>query len=205
MSVAMAASAPLALVILNPTTAPPGRLPEGWQLKVNRGTPDITIIGDSNSRVLRFKSRKSSFALERGVDIDITQFPYLNWNWKVSELPNGGDFRRSSTDDQAAQVLVAFADRRILTYIWDSSAPKGSWQSASSLPLVHIFALVCRSGREELNRWLPETHNVAEDYQKAFERPAARVKGIRLQINSQHTGSSAESYFGDISFRSSPQ
>jgi len=205
MSVAVAASAPLALVILNPTTAPPGRLPEGWQLKVNRGTPDITIIGDSNSRVLRFKSRKSSFALERGVDIDITQFPYLNWNWKVSELPNGGDFRRSSTDDQAAQVLVAFADRRILTYIWDSSAPKGSWQSASSLPLVHIFALVCRSGREELNRWLPETHNVAEDYQKAFERPAARVKGIRLQINSQHTGSSAESYFGDISFRSSPQ
>jgi len=202
---AMAASAPLALVILNPTATPPGRLPEGWQLKVNRGTPDITIIGDSSNRVLRFKSRKSSFALERGVDIDIAQFPYLSWNWKVSELPKGGDFRRSSTDDQAAQVLVAFADRRILTYIWDSSAPKGSWQSASSIPLVHIFALVCRSGIEELNRWLPETHNVAEDYQKAFDRPAARVKGIRLQINSQHTSSSAESYFGDISFRSSPQ
>jgi len=202
---AMAASAPMALVILNTTTVPPGRLPEGWQLKVNRGTPDIATIGDSNSRVLRFKSRQSSFALERGVDIDLTQFPYLNWSWKVSELPSGGDFRRASTDDQAAQVLVAFADRRILTYIWDSSAPKGSWQSASSLPLVHIFALVCRSGAEELHRWLPENHNVAEDYQKAFDRPAARVKGIRLQINSQHTGSSAESYFGDISFRSSPQ
>jgi hypothetical protein len=102
-------------------------------------------------------------------------------------------------------VLVAFADRRILTYIWDSSAPKGSWQSASSLPLVHIFALVCRSGRAELNQWVPETHNLAEDYQKAYDRPAARVKGIRLQINSQHTGTSAESYFGDISFRSAQQ
>lgn len=202
---AMAASAPVALVILNPTAAQPGRLPEGWQLKVNRGTPDITIIGDSSNRVLRFKSRKSSFALERGVDIDIAQFPYLSWSWKVSELPAGGDFRRSATDDQAAQVLVAFSDRRILTYIWDSSAPKGSWQSASSFPLFHIFALVCRSGAEELNRWLPETHNVAEDYRKAFDRPLARVKGIRLQINSQHTRSSAESYFGDISFRSSPQ
>ena len=198
---ALTASAPMALVILNATAAPPGRLPDGWQLKVNRGTPDLSTIGDGNSRVLRFKSRKSSFALERGVDVDLAQYPVLAWSWKVTELPPGGDFRYPHTDDQAAQVLVAFADRHILTYIWDTSAPKGSFQSASHVPLIHIFALVCHSGPEELNRWLSETHNVAQDYQKAFELPAARVKGIRLQINSQHTGTSAESYFGDISFR----
>jgi len=195
----------MALVILNATAAAPGRLPEGWQLKVNRGAPDITLIGEPSGQVLRFKSRKSSFALERGVDVDINHFPVLTWTWKVSELPSGGDFRRSATDDQAAQVLVAFSDRRILSYIWDSSAPKGYRQSASSLPLMHIFALVCRSGREELNQWLPESHNLAQDYLMAFGRPPARVKGIRLQINSQHTGSSAESYFGDISFRSAQQ
>jgi hypothetical protein len=198
---ALTASAPMALVVLNATAAPPGRLPDGWQLKVNRGTPELATIGDGNSRVLRFRSHKSSFALERGVDVDLAQYPVLTWTWKVSELPAAGDFRHPSTDDQAAQVLVAFADRHILTYIWDSSAPKGSWQSASHIPLIHIFALVCHSGPEELNRWLPETHNVAQDYQKAFELAPARVKGIRLQINSQHTGSSAESYFGDISFR----
>jgi hypothetical protein len=202
---AWAASSPMALVILNATSAPAGRLPDGWQLKVNRGTPDITLIGEPKGQVLRFKSRKSSFALERGVDVDITQFPVLTWTWKVSELPSGGDFRHSGTDDQAAQVLVAFSDRRILSYIWDSSAPKGSRQSASSIPLVRISALVCRSGREELNQWLPESHNLVEDYQKAFDRPPARVKGIRLQINSQHTGSSAESYFGDVTFRSAQQ
>src|SRR5947209_6759745 len=38
---ALKASAPMALVILNATSAPPGRLPDGWQLKVNRGTPDL--------------------------------------------------------------------------------------------------------------------------------------------------------------------
>jgi hypothetical protein len=199
--VALTAGAPMALVILNATGAPPGRLPDGWQLKVNRGAADIATIGEGNSRVLRFRSHKSSFALERGVDVDLTQYPLLSWSWKVTELPAGGDVRYPHTDDQAAQVLVAFADRHVLTYIWDSSAPKGSWQNASHFPLLHIFALVCRSGPEELNRWLPETHNVAQDFQKAFELPPARVKGIRLQINSQHTGSSAESYFGDISFR----
>ena len=201
----LAASAPMAILVLDTSTAPHDRLPDGWRLKVNRGTADITVIEEPNSKVLRFKSRKSSFGLERGVDVDTSQFPYLTWSWKVSELPAGGDFRRSSTDDQAAQVLVLFADRHVLAYIWDSSAPKGTLQSASSLPLVHIFALVCRSGAEELNRWLPEAHNLADDYRKAFDRPPAYVKGIRLQINSQHTGSAAESYFGSISFRSSPQ
>src|SRR5579864_8455035 len=196
---ALTASAPMALVVLNATAAPPGRLPDGWQLKVNRGTPDLAVIGEGSNRVLRFKSRKSSFALERGVDVDIAQYPLLTWSWKVSELPAGGDFRKASADDQAAQVLVAFADRRILSYIWDSSAPKGSWQSASNVPLIHIFALVCHSGQEEMNQWVAETHNVAQDYQKAFDHVPARVRGIRLQVNSQHTGSSAESYFGDIS------
>ena len=202
---AFAASTPVALVILNATSAAPGRLPEGWQLKVNRGTPDITLIGEPSGQVLRFKSRKSSFALERGADVDITQFPSLTWTWKVSELPAGGDFRRSSTDDQAAQVLVAFSDRRILNYIWDSSAPKGARQTAAAIPFIRISTLVCRSGRRELNRWLPESHNPAEDYQKAFGHPLARVKAIRPQINSQHAGSSAESYFGDISFRGARQ
>jgi hypothetical protein len=117
-------------------------------------------------------------------------------------LPAGGDFRHASTDDQAAQVLVAFDDKRILTYIWDSSAPKGTVQSASNIPLVHIYAVVCQSGVEQANRWVSESRNVAADYQRAYGRPAPRVKGLRLQINSQHTGTSAESYFGEVAFRS---
>ena len=133
------------------------------------------------------------------------QMPWLTWRWKVTELPRGGDFRRARTDDQAAQVLVAFSDRRVLTYIWDTTAPKGTMQSASSLPLVHIFAVVCQSGAEVMNQWIAESRNVREDYERAFGRTAPKVKGVRLQINSQHTGTSAESYFGEVAFRSEPR
>jgi hypothetical protein len=52
-----------------------------------------------------------------------------------------------------------------------------------------------------MNQWLPETHNLTRDFQRAYQRDPSHVKGIRLQINSQHTGSSAESYFGEVSFR----
>jgi hypothetical protein len=123
----------------------------------------------------------------------------------VAQLPERGDFRRAATDDQAAQVLVAFSDRRILTYIWDTSAPKGLAQSSSSIPLVHIFAVVCQSGAADANRWVQEQHNIAADYERAFGRSVPHVKGVRLQINSQHTGTTAESYFGEVAFRSAAQ
>jgi hypothetical protein len=131
--------------------------------------------------------------------------PWLAWKWKVAQLPAGGDFRHAASDDQAAQVLVAFDDKRILTYIWDSTAPKGSMQSASNIPFVHIFAVVCRSGQTEANQWVAEARNVAADYERAYGKAAPRVKGVRLQINSQHTGTVAESYFGEVAFRSTQQ
>jgi hypothetical protein len=78
-------------------------------------------------------------------------------------------------------------------------------QSASHIPLVRITAVVCQSGTSEANKWITESRNVAADYERAYGKPAPRVKGLRLQINSQHTGSTAESYFGEVAFRSTPQ
>lgn len=198
-----AATPELATIVFSADT---GRLPSDWQIKVNHGKPDFSLCTDSQlGPCLHLKSVKASFALERSVDVDPTRQPYLTWQWKVAQLPEGGDFRRASTDDEAAQVLVAFADRRVLTYIWDSSAPKGTMESASTIPLVHVTAFVCESGAADRNLWMLENRNVAADYARAYGKPAPHVKGLRLQINSQHTGTTAESYFGEVAFRSKSQ
>jgi Protein of unknown function (DUF3047) len=194
----------LAFIVLNTANWGAGRLPADWQIKVNHGKPDISVCREDAS-CLHLKSVKASFGLEHGADVDPAQMPYLTWRWKVARIPSGGDFRRAYSDDQAAQVLVAFSDRRILSYLWDSTAPKGAAQSASNIPLVHVFAVVCESGAGEANRWIAESRNVAADYERAYGRSAPRVKGLRIQINSQHTGTTAESYFGEVAFRSTPQ
>ena len=194
----------LAFIVLNTANWGSGRLPSDWQIKINHGKPDISVCNEGES-CLHLKSVKSSFALEHRVDVDPSQMPYLTWRWKVAQLPGGGDFRHASSDDQAAQVLVGFSDKRILTYIWDSSAPKGTMQSASNIPLVHIYAVVCQSGAAEANKWIAESRNIAADYERAYGKAAPRVKGLRLQINSQHTGTTAESYFGEVAFRSTLQ
>jgi hypothetical protein len=198
-------ASPLAMVVLDVAASGTGHLPSDWQIKVNHGKPDVSACQDSDIACVHLKSVKASFALEKSVDVDPTRMPYLTWRWKVTQLPPGGDFRHASTDDQAAQVLVAFSDRRVLSYIWDSSAPKGTMENASSIPLVHIYAVVCESGPADANRWLPESRNVATDYARAYGKPAPHVKGIRIQINSQHTATVAESYFGEVVFRNTPQ
>jgi hypothetical protein len=195
----------LAIIVLNTLNWGGGRPPSDWQIKVVHGKPEIAVCADSDVSCLHLKSTRSSYGLEHGVDVNPQETRYLTWRWKVTQLPAGADFRHAATDDQAAQVLVAFADRRILTYIWDSTAPKGTAQPASSIPFVHIFAVVCESGADDVNRWITETRDVAADYQRAYGHPAPQIKGLRLQINSQHTGTSAESFFGEVAFRSTLQ
>lgn len=195
----------LAIIVLNTLNWGGGRPPSDWQIKVVHGKPEIAVCADGDVSCLHLKSTKSSYGLEHGVDVNPQETRYLTWRWKVTQLPAGGDFRHATTDDQAAQVLVAFADRRILTYIWDTTAPKGTAQPASSIPFVHIFAVVCESGADDLNRWISETRDVAADYQNAYGHAAPQVKGVRVQINSQHTGTSAESFFGEVAFRSTLQ
>lgn len=195
----------LALIVLSSAGREAGGVPPGWQIRTNHGRPNISACKDEDTACVDLKSVNSSFALERSVNIDPAEMPYLTWRWKVSRLPAGGDFRRAATDDQAAQVLVAFADRRVLTYIWDTTAPKGTMANASPISLLRIFAVVCQSGTAALNRWIAESRNVAADYELAYGKPAPHVKVIRLQINSQHTGTSAESYFGEVAFRNMPR
>ena len=200
-----ARTSPLAMIVLNTEPLSAGKLPYDWKITVNHGKPEVSACQDEGIPCIHLRSVKASFALERNIDVNPAEMPYLAWRWKVKQLPSRGDFRYASTDDQAAQVLVAFSDHHVLAYIWDSNAPKGLFASDTTIPLVHVYAAVCQSGTADLNKWIGESRNVAADYQRAYGKPAPAVKGVRLQINSQHTGSIAESYFSEVAFRSTPQ
>jgi hypothetical protein len=199
--VGAAFSSQLALIVFNPESWGKGRIPPDWRMKVNHGHADIDSCSGGSEPCVRFKSVDSSFGVEHGLDVDPNETPFLTWHWKVTELPPGADFRHTATDDQAAQVLVLFADHRVLSYIWDSTAPQGAMDANGSYWLVHVFAIVCESGPAQTGKWLTESRNIVTDFKQAFGKPAPEIKGIRLQINSQHTGSSAESYFGEVAFR----
>jgi hypothetical protein len=173
-------------------------LPPGWELKVKSGKAAFDIERDGDIAGLNLKSVNSSFSVQGEMNVDVKRFHVLSWKWKVTQLPKGGDFRRSRTDDQAAQLFLVFTKTKAIVYIWDTTAPQGLMESTSPVPFMTVKVVVVRSGPAELGKWITETRNVYDDYKKLYGDEPPALKGMRFQINSQHTGTSAESWFADV-------
>jgi DUF3047 family protein len=179
-------------------------VPEGWELSVNKGEPHLQLVQDEGKQALQMRSDQASFSLQKKIHISLQTSPFLVWNWKVIELPKGGDFRRSGSDDQAAQLIVAFSSSHFLSYIWDSTAPKGIIASASAPLFKKLFAVVMQSGTQGVGTWITERRNLINDYKQAYGEAPEVIEGVRIQINSQHTQSRAESYWHSIAVTAKP-
>jgi hypothetical protein len=181
----------------------PEGIPIGWQLKEKSGKADFALVQQDGLQALHLRSDETSFSFQKKIDVDTRRFPILSWQWKVTHLPEGGDFRNSGRDDQAAQLFVVFSRTKAIVYIWDTTAPEGVVGDAAAPPFFNIKAVVVRSGAGETGRWIVESRNIYDDFRNIFGHEPPPAQGMRIQINSQHTESSAESFFADITFKRS--
>ena len=178
-------------------------VPKTWDLIEKSGSASLCLTNVDGLNALLMRSANTSFALQRQVKVDLEQFPILTWKWMVTRLPSGGDFRKPKTDDQAAQLFIAFSKTKAIVYLWDTTAPEGASAEASAPPPMRVKAIVVRSGPSQTGRWITESRNVYQDYRKVFgaTKGPLIVSGARIQINSQHTKTSAESCFADLVFK----
>lgn len=108
---------------------------------------------------------------------------------------------------QAAQLLVVFPKslferRKVLSYIWDPTAPTGSSGAAAGPLYLNVKAIVVESGSNRVGQWVIQKRNVVQDFQVFFGGIPESAVAIRLQINSQHTHSVAEVLWRTIRFTS---
>jgi hypothetical protein len=188
---------------------PPGTrgIPGGWK-EQNWGKPayDFEIVSDDGQRALHLRSKGDSSTIGRDLEasIDLKETPSLEWRWKVMTLPSGGNACQKSTDDEAAQVYVAWlrtpeaARSRIIGYVWDSTAPAGT--ICKSQKTSTVTYVVLRSGADELGKWITERRNVAEDFRKIYGEAPDKPTALSLGIDSDDTRLSAESFIGPTVF-----
>ena len=187
--------------------------PTGWLLDRKKGEPVISLEKGSQFYYLHMRSDESAYGIKNSIKVDIKEYPYLNWTWKATKLPNGGDVRKSDKDDQAIQIYVAFTptgfpeaqNTPVLGYIWDNEAPKGWTGRSSASGGEKLRYVVVRNKTDRLGHWYTEKRNIYEDYRKLLKDvesadPAGVIHGVEFYINSQNTRSAAESYIGDVYF-----
>ncbi|PYM91563.1 MAG: hypothetical protein DME04_18310 [Candidatus Rokuibacteriota bacterium] len=184
-------------------------VPNSWQGGQTWGLPqyNMTVVENDGHRVLHLKSKIDSSTISKDIKgkVDLKQTPILEWSWRVVELPKGGDCRKKNTDDEAAQIYVTWprfpqaVRSRIIGYIWDTTAPTGSFVPSQKTGMVHY--VVVRSGTTELGKWFTERRNVVEDYVKIYGEQPDNPGVVSVAIDSDDTLSSAQSFFGAILFR----
>ena len=193
-----------------PARLPSDGVPPGWTLKEFAGHAVIELVRSDGRLAARLHSERASFAIHRDVVVELREFPYLSWTWKVTRLPAGGDVREAARDDQAAQLYVIFprwpsprTASDVIGYVWDSRAPAGTRIKHPRADNVRI--VVVESGPARLGEWRTYERNVAADYTALFGRQPPRVGKVAVMVDSNDTRGEAEALFGDLIFARTPQ
>ncbi len=201
-----------------------GGLPAGWRLHITRPDRPVTRYGLDTldgRMVLHAQADSATSGVRCDVDIDLSQQPWLRWEWRVDNMATGATAAEDDQDDSPARVVLGFdgdptrlalrdrlfADQvelftgealpfATLVYQWDGqAAPEQVLPYARS---SRIRYLVVESGASTTGRWHAYRRNVVADYQRVFGEPPGRLISVGLLTDSDDLKTRAEAWFGDL-------
>lgn len=220
--------------VLRPTPFSSGPLagtaPPGWALqtvpKAERQT-FYDLVLDDGTIVLRARADGSASSLRHGLFADPALTPTVRWRWRTQRVLEGGDMARKDSDDYAARMCVFFDrdpetlplkertrlkfDRArqgkqvpsaTLCYVWDNRHPVGTIMDSPQTPLMAL--VVASSGNAQVGRWQSLQRDVIDDYHRAFNVAPSRIIGVSVGVDTDQTGESTTTWFGDVEFVGAP-
>ena len=173
----------------------------GWKDEIFKGKTIYTLIRKDGRSLLMAQSEKAASGLIMKVRISAREYPILRWSWKVEHTLKKEDVLHKSGDDFAARIYVVFPktffwQTRAINYVWAAGLPKGS--SVPSPYTSKAIIVAVESGDEKVGLWVSEERNYYEDYRKLFNEEPPMLGAVALMTDTDDTGDSVISYYGDI-------
>jgi hypothetical protein len=213
------------------TAAPGAEFPDNWKPLTFKNIPRHTVyslVREGDVVVVKASSDNASSGLVRQIAINPSDYPIVQWRWKVTNILQRGDVTRKDGDDYPARLYLTFeydsskvglfdmakyeAARMFygeypplgaINYLWSSKEPKGLIVSNPYTGRARM--LVIESGSTALNTWVTEERNVLEDYRRAFgysmSEHVPMISGVAIMTDTDNTGESVTAYYGDIVFK----
>ena len=165
-------------------------------------TPSII---DGN-KALEAVSQNSASGLIKKIRIDIEEYPFLNWRWRIENRLSGiFDEKQKEGDDYAARIYVVVSggiavwNTRALNYVWARNSKKGdTWPNAFAGDNAGMMAL--RSSEDPLSTWQTEKRNIREDFIRLFGKEVRFIDAVVLMSDTDNTRNKVTAYYGDIYF-----
>ena len=106
-------------------------------------------VDEHHENMLHAQSEGTSSVLFKEVDIDLSQKPFLTWEWKVSRFPSNKrnkTLAAKSDNDFGARIYAVFGGRtpflsNVIQYVWDDHFPEGTFVTSPYARNVRIFVV----------------------------------------------------------------
>ena len=190
-----------------------------WESRdeIKKATPVYKIIEEDGKKFLRASTVNTNNSIQIGkgnLKWDIKTHPYLNWEWRVRIIPDGGNENNSDLNDSAAGLYVVYQTKSIplaswqyqpanwIKYVWSSTLPVGTVIPRKITKAgfnIEGRYVVVATGKKDLGKWITFKRNVVDDYQKFFgAKPPYKSVMIGILTDSNNTKSKAEADYGVI-------
>lgn len=172
-----------------------------WETKSFKGETQYTAVTEDNIRCIKAVSNASASALIYKIKYDTREYPFLTWQWKISNILKKGNALKKEGDDYAARVYVIFPSllfwkTKAINYMWASTLPEGTAVPNTFTSNARMIAI--ESGPKNAGKWITEERNVYEDYKMLFGEEPPKAGGIAIMTDTDNTGESATAWYGPI-------
>ncbi|PSQ96970.1 MAG: hypothetical protein BRD55_04845 [Bacteroidetes bacterium SW_9_63_38] len=180
------------------------------------------LVAGSTGTVVRARSDGGASGLATETRVDLTEYPILEWRWKVNGVVEDGNARTKDGDDYPARLYVTFdyddlgfgdqvklvalralgydeIPTRALNYVWANRVERDT--ILENVYTDWVMMVVVQSGADSTGQWRTERRNVLADYRAAFSGDPPPVNGVALMTDTDDTDGEATAYYGDIVFR----
>ncbi|NNE25302.1 MAG: DUF3047 domain-containing protein [Saprospiraceae bacterium] len=183
-------------------------LSDEWKGRYDNFKDFYQIQTEENKPYLSARSENSDCFIVKRIEVDLAEYPYLNWSWRANTLPVNGDESQKAYCDVAASIAIVLNKSRILPksikYSWSTTlADSTLTKSPFAYWPARCDVIVKESGTERQGEWVTEKVNVFEDYKKLYKKKNAQSKhvyAIVIMTDSDSTNSLSEADYADIYF-----
>ena len=136
-------------------------------------------------------------------DIDLTETPIVEWEWRVDGTFSEIDEKVKEGDDYPARLYavdehtIARWRTRAINYVWASEQPRGSvWENAYQSRATMVA--VQSGAPAQSGQWQSQRRNLREDFSEFHDRDLDSISALAIMTDCDDVGEPVEAWYGEI-------
>lgn len=163
-----------------------------------------SVVEKDGRKALYINANDNGAIIFKPVKLDPEKYPFLNWDWKVSNIMPDSMENEVGRDDYPAAVCIVYGKTflgipykyKILIYVYGNNIPAGTRFTNPCEKRARV--IIVQSGANDTGKWFSYKMNHLQDYLQEFGQPPPEIVYVGFQTNADRTHSKVEAWYSDV-------